>query len=202
MSTIHHTAEVSPGAVIGANSRIWHEAQVRERAEIGSGCTLGKGVYVDFDVHIGNDVKIQNRASIYHGTSIEDGVFIGPHVVFTNDTIPRAINPDGSPKTDDDWSVEETTVRYGASVGAGSIILPGVEIGRFALVGAGAVVTKSVPDHAIVVGNPARVVGYACICGHRLTDQGTTASCSTCGAQFEVSRSGTGQFEIVREGGR
>lgn len=183
---VHPTADVSSQAQIGAGTRIWHEAQVREGVRMGENCIVGKGAYIDFGVQIGNAVKIQNRASIYHGTTIEDGVFIGPHVVFTNDLRPRAINPDGSSKTEDDWVVGETRVQYGASIGAGSVVLPGISIGRFALVGAGSVVTRDVPDHGIVAGNPARVVGYACACAAKLSLGDNTAECSACGRLYAV----------------
>jgi acetyltransferase-like isoleucine patch superfamily enzyme len=176
--TVHPSAHVSPHAEIGAGTQIWHEAQVRERARLGANCIVGKGVYVDVDVVIGHNVKIQNRASIYHGTTIEDGVFIGPHVVFTNDRLPRAITPDGSLKSDADWTVGSIVVRYGASIGAGSIVLPDVTIGRFALIGAGSVVTRDVPDHGLVVGNPARLVGHVCACGGRLTIQREIGRCA------------------------
>jgi len=166
---VHATADVDERAEIGPECRIWHQAQVREGARLGAHCIVGKGAYIDFGVQIGANVKIQNRASIYHGTTLEDGVFVGPHTIFTNDKLPRAITPDGALKGDDDWEVGPVVVRYGAAVGAGAIILPGVTIGRWALIGAGAVVTRSVPDYGIVVGNPARLVGYACPCGHRLT---------------------------------
>lgn len=183
----HPSAEVSSQSTIGAGTRIWHGAQVREGAHLGENCIVGKDAYIDFDVYIGDAVKIQNRASIYHGTTIEDGVFVGPHVVFANDMRPRAINADGTPKSDDDWEVGKTTVRYGASIGAGSIILPGRTIGRFALVGAGAVVTRDVPDHVIVVGNPARTVGYACACAAKLsTLLEDTAACEVCGRRYIV----------------
>jgi UDP-2-acetamido-3-amino-2,3-dideoxy-glucuronate N-acetyltransferase len=177
---------VSERATIGEGTRIWHEAQVREGATLGANCIVGKGAYVDANVSIGNNVKIQNRASVYHGTTIEDGVFIGPHVVFTNDRVPRAITPDGVLKRDDDWVVGETRVCYGASIGAGSIILPGLLIGRFALVGAGSVVTRDVPDHAIVIGNPARRVGYACVCGHKLSMSDITAVCPECSRTYSL----------------
>jgi acetyltransferase-like isoleucine patch superfamily enzyme len=187
-------------AVLGAGTRIWHEAQVREGAVLGEDCIVGKGVYIDFGVHIGRAVKIQNRASVYHGTTIEDGVFIGPHVVFTNDLRPRAITPDGELKTDDDWEVGETTVQYGASVGAGSIILPGLRIGRFALVGAGSVVTRSVQDYAIVVGNPARPVGYACACGQKLSSHKTSHWCEACGRRYGFIEHGNArQLEQIEE---
>jgi len=165
---IHPTAEVSPKAQIGEGTRIWHHAQVREGARIGRNCIIGKNVYIDFDVTIGDNVKIQNNASVYHGVKIEDGVFIGPHACLTNDKIPRAITPTGELKSSQDWEVGRILVKYGASIGAGAVILPNVTIGRFAMVGAGAVVTRDVPDHGLVVGNPARLVGYVCRCGRRL----------------------------------
>ncbi len=185
--TIHPSADVSPDASIGPGTRIWHEAQVREAARLGADCIVGKGAYIDFGVQVGDRVKIQNRASVYHGTTLEDGVFVGPHVVFTNDLRPRAINPDGTLKSDDDWAVGPIVVRHGASVGAAAVVLPGVEIGRFALVGAGSVVTRSVPDHVIVVGNPARPVGYACACGEKLGDD---LACPACGATWRRAQDG------------
>jgi acetyltransferase-like isoleucine patch superfamily enzyme len=126
-------------------------------------------------VGIGDRCKVQNHASIFHGATLEDGVFVGPGAVLTNDRHPRAINPDGSLKTDSDWEVGTILVRHGASLGAGAVILTNLTIGRFALVGAGAVVTHSVPDHGLVVGNPARLVGYACACGRRLVPADGTA---------------------------
>lgn len=187
---IHPTADVSDAAVIGEGTSIWHESQVRERAHIGRNCILGKGVYVDFDVHIGDNCKIQNRASVYHGTTLADGVFVGPHVVFTNDKLPRAINPDGSRKSDDDWIVGPINVGRGASIGAGSVVLPGVDIGSFALVGSGSVVTKSVPDHAIVMGNPARISGYACACGAKLASDYHLYTCPSCDRQYVAGEHG------------
>lgn len=165
---IHPSAEVSALATINQGTSIWNNAQVREGASIGANCIISKSVYIDFGVQIGDKVKIQNGAYIYHGTTIESGVFIGPGVIFTNDKKPRAINPDGSMKGNDDWEVGPTRVCYGASVGAGSLILPNVTIGKFALVGAGSVVTRNVADHALVIGNPARQVGYVCKCAARL----------------------------------
>ena len=183
---IHATADVSDQAEIGEGTSIWHESQLRERVHIGENCILGKGVYVDFDVSIGDNCKIQNRASVYHGTTLADGVFVGPHVIFTNDKLPRAINPDGSRKSYDDWEVGPIHVNTGASLGAGSIILPGVTVGKFALVGSGAVVTKDVANYAIVVGNPARLVGYACACGTKLAQVGDTYSCDKCGRAYQM----------------
>src|SRR3990170_3348388 len=108
---VHPTAEVSPEAVIGPGTRIWNQAQVRAGARVGAGCIIGKNVYVDAGVVIGDRCKIQNNVSLFHGVTVEDGVFVGPHVCFTNDRVPRAVNPDGSAKTDDDWEVLPTLVR-------------------------------------------------------------------------------------------
>jgi acetyltransferase-like isoleucine patch superfamily enzyme len=186
---IHPTADVSPKAVLGEGVRIWHQAQVREGAVLGRNCILGKGAYVDFGVHIGDNVKIQNRASVYHGVTIESGVFVGPHVIFTNDKLPRAVNPDGSLKSDDDWELGEILVREGASIGAGAIIVTGVTIGRWAMIGSGSVVTRNVPDYGLVYGNPARLHGYACPCGHKLKlESDTLGVCSACGRQIELEQ--------------
>jgi UDP-2-acetamido-3-amino-2,3-dideoxy-glucuronate N-acetyltransferase len=154
---IHPTAEVSNDAIIGEGTSIWHQAQVREGVSIGKNCILGKGVYIDFGVEIGDHVKIQNYVSVFHGVTLEDGVFVGPHVCFTNDLLPRAVNPDGSLKTDSDWVLSKTLVREGAGLGANSTIRCGVIIGRWAIVGAGSVVTRDVPDYGMVWGNPARL---------------------------------------------
>jgi UDP-2-acetamido-3-amino-2,3-dideoxy-glucuronate N-acetyltransferase len=167
---VHPTAEVSAEAVFGPGTRIWHQAQVRERACLGANCIVGKGAYIDFDVSIGDNVKIQNGVYVYHGVTVEDGVFLGPGVILTNDKLPRAINPDGSLKSDADWEVSPTLIERGASIGAGAVILPGVTVGEFALVGAGAVVTRDVPAHGLVYGNPACVHGYVCRCGRPLNE--------------------------------
>jgi UDP-2-acetamido-3-amino-2,3-dideoxy-glucuronate N-acetyltransferase len=167
---IHPTAEVSPGAHISAGTRIWSQVQVREHAHIGEECNIGKGVYIGAHVRVGSRVKIQNYALVYEGVMLEDGVFVGPGVCFTNDLLPRAITPDGRLKGAEDWEVTPTLVKYGASIGAGSVILCGVTIGEFALVGAGSMVTRDIPPHALVFGNPARQQGYVCRCARRLSD--------------------------------
>jgi UDP-2-acetamido-3-amino-2,3-dideoxy-glucuronate N-acetyltransferase len=182
---IHPMAEVSPDAYVGAGTRIWRQAHVREGAHIGETCNIGKGVYVDAHVRIGSRVKIQNHVSVFEGVTIEDGVFVGPHVCFTNDLFPRAITPSGDLKDADDWEITPTMVRYGASIGAGSVILCGVTIGTFALIGAGSMVTRDVPPHALVFGNPARQHGYVCRCARRLTnvhehDGELVGWCQTC----------------------
>jgi UDP-2-acetamido-3-amino-2,3-dideoxy-glucuronate N-acetyltransferase len=184
---IHATAEVAPDADIGPGTGIWNQAQVRERARICARCVIGKNVYVDVDVVIGDDVKIQNNVSVFHGVTIEDGVFVGPHVCFTNDRIPRAINRDGSPKTDADWEVGPIVVRRGAALGANSTILPGVTIGRWAMVGSGSVVTRDVAAHDLVVGNPARRLASVCACGEPLRDVDEApfrGPCPRCGHAF------------------
>ncbi len=182
---IHPTADVSTDAKIGEGTRVWSEAQIREGVTVGKDCILGKGVYLDTDVVVGDRVKIQNRASLFRGLTVENGVYIGPHVSFTNDRYPRAVNQDGSPKTDDDWQLENTLVREGASIGAGAIILPGLTIGAWAVVGAGTVVTRDVPDQALVTGNPAEIQGYVCTCGRPVEHDGERWQCASCGETFD-----------------
>lgn len=176
----HVTAEVSPKAQIGEGTRIWHQAQVREGVVIGKNCIVGKNVYIDFGVQIGDNVKIQNNALLYHGLTVEDGVFIGPAACLTNDVYPRAITPEGALKGNDDWEVGPIILRYGASIGAGAIILPNVTVGRFAIVAAGAVVTRSVPDHTLVMGVPARPAGYVCRCGRPMQENSDGWYCALC----------------------
>ncbi len=189
---IHPTAEVSEKARIGEGSSVWHHAQVREEVSIGENCIIGKGVYVDAGVSIGNNVKIQNYVSVYHGLTIEDGVFIGPHVCFTNDMRPRAVNPDGSLKAADDWVLSETVVKRGAALGANSTIRCGITIGEWAMVGSGSVVTRDVPAHGLVYGNPAHLHGFVCACGeitekHSQNDQAVTVKCPKCSRTLEIS---------------
>ena len=174
---VHPTAEVSDRANIGDGASIWHQAQVREGATVGPGCIIGKGVYIGADVSLGAHCKVQNYSCVYEGNTLEDGVFVGPEVVFTNDRYPRAINADGTLKAASDWELEGTLVKYGAAIGSRSVILPGLTIGRWALVAAGSVVTRDVEDHAIVAGNPARFRGWACVCARPLSDQLICASC-------------------------
>ncbi len=164
----HPSSDVSPNAKIGNGTKIWQHCQIREGVSIGDNCILSKGVYIDAGVKIGNNVKIQNGISIYHGVTLEDGVFCGPHCVFTNDKFPRAINPDGSLKSNQDWEVSETLVKTGASIGAHATIVCGHTIGKWAMIGAGAVVTHNIPDYGLVVGNPARIIGFVCPCGNKL----------------------------------
>lgn len=162
---IHPTAVVSEMATIGEGTKIWHQAQVREGARVGSECIVGKNVYIDFDVYVGSRVKMQNNCSLYHGANVDDWVFLGPGVVLANDMVPRAVTPQGDLKGDGDWAADGVSIGLGASVGAGAVLLPGVTIGQWAMVGAGSVVTRNVPRHGLAVGNPARLVGYICKCG-------------------------------------
>lgn len=168
----HSTSDVSPQASIGDGTKIWQHCQVREGAVLGRNCILSKGVYIDAGVHIGNNVKIQNGISVYHGVTLEDGVFCGPHCVFTNDRQPRAINADGTLKSADDWIMSETLVKLGASIGAHATIVCGITIGRWAMIGAGSVVTRDVPDYGLMYGNPARLRGFVCPCGEKLIEAG------------------------------
>lgn len=183
----HPTADVADDATIGAGARLWHHVQVRGGAAIGAECIIGKGVYVGAGVTLGARCKVQNYSCLYEGLTIEDGVFVGPEVVFTNDRYPRAINPDGTLKAESDWELGRTLVRHGAAIGSRSVILPGITIGRWALVAAGAVVTRDVPDHALVAGTPARQAGWACACARPLD---ADLRCQHCGRAYR--RAGTG----------
>ncbi|WP_318152853.1 acyltransferase [Microbacterium helvum] len=159
-------------AVIGSGSSVWHLAQIREGAHLGSGCVVGRGAYVGAGVVIGDNCKIQNYALVYEPASLADGVFIGPAVVLTNDTYPRAVNPDGSLKSAHDWEPVGVTIKQGASIGARATCVAPVTVGAWATVAAGAVVVKDVPDHALVVGVPARRVGWVGHAGVPLVEAG------------------------------
>lgn len=156
---IHRTAEISPNVVIGNNTKIWRNTHIRENAIIGSDCIIGRNVYIDRDIKIGSKCKIQDNCSIYYQTIIEDAVFLGPHVIITNDKNPRATNEEGNIKSPNEWKTGKVLIKQGASIGAGSIILPNITIGKFAMIGAGSVVTRNVPDFALIYGNPARIYG-------------------------------------------
>lgn len=184
------TAIVHPSAAIGAGCQVWHHSQVREGVVLGAGSIVGKDVYLDSGVRVGRNCKIQNGALLYHGLTVGDGVFIGPQACFTNDRVPRAVNPDLSLKAADDWVVGRTTVADGAAIGAGAVVVTGVAIGRWAIVGAGAVVTRDVEAFALVVGNPARRVGWVCKCGDRLDPQ--RDRCFACGVAFVDGRPAEG----------
>jgi UDP-2-acetamido-3-amino-2,3-dideoxy-glucuronate N-acetyltransferase len=172
---VHPTAVVEDGAVVGAGTRIWHRSHVRAGCRIGTGCTIGFAVFVDEGVVIGDRCKVQNHASIYRGVVLEDEVFVGPAATFTNDRYPRA----GATE----WEVVPTSARLGASIGANATVVCGVELGRWSMVAAGAVVTHDVPAHGLVVGAPARLRGWVCACGRVLgrSDGDLPETCPHCG---------------------
>lgn len=166
----HDTAIVEDGSNVGDGTRIWHHAHIRKGCKIGENCNIGKNCYVDSGVIIGSGVKIQNNVSVYHGVEIENDVFVGPSAVFTNDFYPRAFG--------DDWKVTETHIKHGASIGANATIVCGNTIGEFATVGSGSVVTKDVKAHALVVGNPAKQIGWVCKCGYKLNEKFKCPNCT------------------------
>jgi len=167
----HHSSEIDEGCTICNGTKIWHFSHILSGSSIGENCTIGQNVVIGPDVTVGNECKIQNNVSVYKGVTLEDGVFCGPSMVFTNVYNPRA----GIRKMD---QARPTTVKKGATIGANATIVCGNDIGRYAFIGAGAVVTKDVPDHALVVGNPATQVGWVCECGERLDDD---MKCAVCG---------------------
>jgi UDP-2-acetamido-3-amino-2,3-dideoxy-glucuronate N-acetyltransferase len=169
---VHPTAEIEPGVVLGDGARIWRHAHVRAGARIGADCNIGANVFVDADVRIGDRVKIQNNVSVYEGVEVEDDAFIGPAAVFTNDFTPRST---GS------WQVMTTKVGNGASVGANATVVCGNDLGEHCLVAAGAVVTKPVLPHQLVMGNPARPAGWVCRCGVTVSRQPLRPADLVCG---------------------
>jgi acetyltransferase-like isoleucine patch superfamily enzyme len=183
-------ASVEPGASLGAGTTVWDQASVRAGASVGRNCVIGRGAYLGPGVRLGDNVKVQNHALIYEPALLEDGAFVGPAVVFTNDTYPRAVTPDGRLKTADDWQAVGVSVGEGASVGARAVCVAPVRIGRWALVAAGAVVVRDVADFALVAGVPARRIGWVGRAGVPLVDEG--------GGRFSCPR--TGALHLEREG--
>jgi UDP-2-acetamido-3-amino-2,3-dideoxy-glucuronate N-acetyltransferase len=185
----HATAVIDEGAAIGAGTRIWHFSHVMPKAELGKDCVLGQNVFVANQVKIGDRVKIQNNVSVYEGVILEDGVFCGPSMVFTNVVNPRA-------EIERKAEFKTTLVKRGATLGANSTIVCGATVGRYALVGAGAVVTHDVPDHALVVGVPARQRGWVCRCGVNLELAGERATCPACSDRYRL----TAPDRLVQDG--
>lgn len=177
---VHESSYVDEGCTIGEGTRIWHFSHVMKGCTIGKKCNIGQNVVISPDVILGDGVKIQNNVSVYTGVVCEDGVFLGPSCVFTNVINPRAFI---ERKTE----YRKTTVKKGASIGANATIVCGHDIGRYAFVGAGSVVTKTVPDYAMVYGTPARVHGYVCQCGEKLHFTEDNALCTACGMQYRMN---------------
>ncbi len=167
---VHASAELEAGVSVGARSSIWNRAVLRAGASLGDECIVGRDAFIDEGVRLGDRVKVQNGALVYHGVTVGNGVFIGPGAILTNDRYPRAVTAEGELARADDWTVSPVELQDGCSIGAGAIVVAGTTIGRFATVGAGAVVTRDVPDFALVAGNPARRLGWVCGCGTRLHD--------------------------------
>ena len=185
---IAHNASVSDAAKLSENASIWDFAQVRENATIGKNTIIGSYAYIDANVQIGNNCKVQNRALIYDPAIIHDGVFIGPGAILTNDKNPRSISSSGEVKSANDWDKVGVEVFQGAAIGSGAICVAPVRIGKWALVGAGAVVTKDVQDYALVVGNPARQVGWVGKAGKQLeTLDGQRFKCPILGTEYQVN---------------
>ncbi|HEY0536012.1 MAG TPA: acyltransferase [Actinoplanes sp.] len=183
--TVAPTADVDERAAIGAGTRIWHLAQIREGASLGRDCNIGRGAYVGPGVTVGDNVKLQNYSLVYEPARLGDGVFVGPAAVLTNDEYPRAVTPDGRLKGGDDWTAVGVTIGDGAAIGARAVCVAPVTVGRWALVAAGAVVTKDVPDFALVVGVPARRVGWVGRAGRPLTAKGDGVwVCPGTGAEY------------------
>ena len=187
---VQPTAQVADSAEVGDGSSVWELAQIRENARLGRGCVVGRGAYVGTGVVVGDNVKLQNYALIYEPAELGDGVFIGPAAVLTNDEFPRAVDPDGNLKRAADWDPVGVTIRDGASVGARAVCVAPVTIGRWAMVAAGAVVTRDVPDFALVVGVPARQVGWVGRAGRRLEagDADGSWTCPTTGEVYQERR--------------
>ena len=177
---VHESSYVDAGCQIGEGTKIWHFSHIMSGCSIGKGCNIGQNVVISPGVTLGDGVKIQNNVSVYSGVVCEDGVFLGPSCVFTN-----VINPRAFIERKNEY--RKTVVKKGASIGANATIVCGHDIGRYAFVGAGAVVTKSVPDYAMVYGNPARIQGYVCQCGEKLHFEAGKARCAACSMKYEMN---------------
>ena len=176
---VHESSYVDEGASVGEGTRIWHFSHVMSGAKIGKNCSFGQNVNIGSDVVIGNNLKIQNNVSVYDSVILEDDVFCGPSMVFTN-----VINPRSHVSRKEEY--RKTLVKQGASIGANATVVCGYTIGKYAFIGAGAVVTRDVPDYALMYGNPARQHGWACQCGVKLDLRGYEAACKSCDARYRL----------------
>lgn len=196
-ATVEPSADVAPDADLGPGTRVWHLAQVREGARLGADCIVGRGAYVGPGVVVGDRSKLQNAALVYEPAVLGDGVFVGPAAVLTNDLRPRAVTPDGALKSAADWTAVGVVVRDGASIGARAVCVAPVVVGRWAMVAAGAVVTRDVGDHALVAGVPARRIGWVGASGARLVADGELWRCPETGALHREAGEG---LELVPAG--
>lgn len=174
---VHESSYVDEPCKIGSGTKIWHFSHIMKNCKIGENCNIGQNVVISPDVVLGNNVKIQNNVSVYTGVICEDNVFLGPSCVFTN-----VINPRSHVSRKDEY--RETRIGIGASIGANATIVCGHNIGKYALIGAGSVVTKDVPPYAVMVGNPARQIGYICNCGEKISFDENKATCKACGKKY------------------
>lgn len=177
---VHESSYVDEPSEIGEGTKIWHFSHIMSNCEIGINCNIGQNVVISPNVTLGNNVKVQNNVSVYTGVVCEDDVFLGPSCVFTNVINPRSFIERKS-------EYRKTTVKKGASIGANATIVCGHDIGRFAFIGAGCVVTKNIPDYALVVGNPSKIIGYVCECGERLEFKNNEATCNSCLKKYEMA---------------
>ena len=183
---VHDSSVVDEGVVIGEGTRVWHFCHIQSGAVIGKNCSLGQNVNVSNNVKMGDGCKLQNNVSLYEGVELEDYVFCGPSCVFTNDLTPRAKYPKGRA------GYKKTLIRTGASIGANATVVCGHTVGRWALIGAGAVVTSDVPDHALMLGVPARQRGWVCECGEILPED---LRCEKCGRAYQKDDNGLREVE-------
>ena len=177
--SVHKSSYIEKNVEIGKGTSVWYFCHISEGAKIGKNCNIGQNVFIDKNVKIGNDVKIQNNVSVYYGVEIEDGVFLGPSCVFTNVKNPRSLYPRKKSE------YLKTKVKQGATIGANATIVCGNSIGKYAFIGAGAAVTKNVPDYAVVVGNPAKQIGWICECSEKIIFNKNLGKCVKCGMLYK-----------------
>lgn len=176
---VHESSYIDKPCEIGKGTKIWHFSHIMKNCYIGENCNIGQNVVISPDVRLGNNIKVQNNVSVYTGVICEDDVFLGPSCVFTN-----VINPRSFIKRKDEY--KKTIVKKGASIGANATIVCGYNIGKYAFIGAGAVVTKDIPDYALAVGNPAKIIGYMCKCGNGLEEYNDHYICKSCNREYEM----------------